>query len=183
MRLLGISAQIGQSFCCVLPGHEEAHPSAAIVFDKATESFRYHDFHGPKRGSPEWLSLAEVYAAQCGRRCARRIFGVQAATWWARLANDARLVEVSPPALPALPSDAPQAPRRVAEGFALLLGLRAAHFGDLAPAPFSWRFASAWTGVSHRHAGAALTYLQRHGVMHKADSTNTVTLYGAGPDR
>lgn len=61
MRLIGRApAPLERKFLCVV--HEEKRESAA--FHRAEDGrILYHDWHGPSRGAPEWLTLAELYAA------------------------------------------------------------------------------------------------------------------------
>ncbi len=55
-------SRIGQAFKCILPGHQEGRPSAAFCYgDNGT--IVYHCFHHEKHGTPEFLTLAEVYHA------------------------------------------------------------------------------------------------------------------------
>ena len=37
--------RVGQAFLCVLPGHDEAHPSASLHWDPKTGALQYRDWH------------------------------------------------------------------------------------------------------------------------------------------
>ncbi len=81
-RLLDIpDVPPGKPFLCVLPVHEERHPSAALHID-AKGCVVYHDFHA--RGTPEFLTLPEVYAAQRYGEV-KRLSGPEVAVWALRL--------------------------------------------------------------------------------------------------
>jgi hypothetical protein len=44
--VLGVpTARVGQGFFCILPGHEEAHPSASLHWDPKTGALQYRDWH------------------------------------------------------------------------------------------------------------------------------------------
>ncbi len=66
--------------------------------------------------------------------------------------------------LPRLPADAPDAARRVYDGFCLLLGCKWLDEVGVSTT-YSRRFAAAWCGVSLDEAQEALRWLERHGYL------------------
>ncbi|NPV70419.1 MAG: hypothetical protein HPY55_07230 [Firmicutes bacterium] len=76
--------KMGKPFRCILPGHEERKPSAEFyVGDNGTVV--YHDWHASKHGTPEFLTLGEMYHAIATGRIAK-LRPVDSARWLARLA-------------------------------------------------------------------------------------------------
>lgn len=76
--------RLGQAFRCILPGHNERRPSAAF-WQAHNGTIVYHCFHSSKHGTPEFLTLAETYAAVCTGRVLK-LRPVEAARWLAALA-------------------------------------------------------------------------------------------------
>jgi hypothetical protein len=126
----------------------------------------------------EWLTLAEVYAAMVTGHV-RALRGPELATWKLRLLVRAGLARPAPVALPPLPTSASDATRLVYDGFHLLLACKWLYTPG-APAPFSWRFAAAWSGVSQRPAGAAMHELLRAGIIRPAGTWKRTTLFLPG---
>lgn len=147
---------LGQRFCCVLPGHEEEHPSASLYrHDNGLAIYR--DWHR-RSGDANYL-LPEVYASQA-YGVARKLNKPELTTWQLRLLVQTGLVKPAEVRMPPLPSNAKPSVQRVYEGFRLLLQCKWVYeYG--APTAFSWRFASAWCGISERHAGPAIQELLR----------------------
>lgn len=183
LPVLGIAAAVGRSFRCVLPGHGEASPSASVFLDERTGVYRYRDWH--RRDGCEWYSLAEVLAS---RRAGAvlRLRGPSASRRWDRLFFEAGLLRVEVVCLPALPLGASPELRCVADGFALLAGLRALR-DPREPLPFTRSFAAAWCGVSQWEARKAILELRRLGVIRKLDETTAggrrLALFGVGEGR
>jgi hypothetical protein len=82
---------VGQGFACILPGHEEVHPSASLYWDPKTGALQYHDWHA-RSGEP-WYTLLDVRASLACRQ-AVRLRGPSVATWQLGM-----LVEAAPRAL------------------------------------------------------------------------------------
>lgn len=177
LAVIGIptTAADGVSFRCVLPGHTDRHASASL-YRTADGVLLYRDWHRPA-GGPEWLPLATVRAAQAyGRLPALR--APELAVWTLRLVVEAGRPPAPVPG-PLYPSDASPAVRRVGEAIHLLFGCRWLRTpGD--PAPLTWRFLSAWAGVSERHAGAALGTLLRAGIVEPAGKHGRLALFLPG---
>lgn len=82
MRLAGRQpVRVGVSFRCILPGHQERHPSANFVRGEGGLIF-YHDWH--MRSGFEWLTLGEVYHALVSGQV-RKLKPVENARWLALL--------------------------------------------------------------------------------------------------
>lgn len=165
--VLGIQASsIGRSFRCVLPGHDEKSASASLWLNPTTGTWGYHDFHHGKHGSPEWLSLAAVYAAQVSGQV-RRLNRPSEALWFRRLAAEIGVVEPIPVPMPPLPSGSTEPMRKVYGGFRLLAGLRRLREPGEA-FPFTREFAGPWCGIGVGAARAAIDALIKAGVIRRA---------------
>jgi hypothetical protein len=154
---------IGKTFRCVLPGHTDKHPSASL-YRRRDGLVVYRDWHAAS--NQDWYSLAEVRAVKAYERVVK-VNAPELATWHLRLLVETGFTKpVEVPAAP-LPPEARPALHRVYDGFLLLLGCKWLHtYG--APTPFSWRFASAWCGVSERHVGQAIRELLKLGFIRHA---------------
>jgi len=73
--------RIGASFRCILPGHQEKHPSANFVRGEGGVIF-YHDWH--QRQGQEWYTLGEVFAALVSGQV-KKLRPVENARWLALL--------------------------------------------------------------------------------------------------
>jgi bifunctional DNA primase/polymerase-like protein len=180
MAVIGIGgARLGQGFRCVLPGHSEERPSAALFRDRSG-CVVYHDFH--ERSGWQYFTLSEVYAARVSGRV-RKLRGPESAVWAVRLLHAAGVIPLPEVTLvrPLLPPDASGTVVQVAEGFDLLRRCRALHDGD-APAPFTWRFASRWCAVGQGKAGAAIRYLHDTSLLHRAGTWGKMTLFNVCSD-
>jgi hypothetical protein len=154
-QALGIGAQLGRPFLCVL--HPERHPSAALHRAESGD-WLYHDFHAHKYGGREWLTLAQVRAIRAGRTS--RLSGPEHATWKLILLAEAGVLPQRSVPAPHLPPDTPPSIQHVSERFLFLLGCRWNYdHGD--PAPFDRRFAAALAEVSERVARRAIEQLIR----------------------
>jgi Bifunctional DNA primase/polymerase, N-terminal len=132
--VLGVPTErVGHAFLCVLPGHEEAHPSASLHWDPKTGALQYHDWHA--RSGVAWYTLPDVRASLAYGQ-AVRLRGPSVATWQLRLLVEAGILAPYPvPARP-LPAGVQPAIRQVYEGFLLLLGCKWWHTPQL-PTLFS----------------------------------------------
>lgn len=168
MRALGIEAEVGEPFLCVLPGHEERNPSASVYRSDLTGLFMYHDWHAAKWDGPEWLELAEVRAS-IGYGTVRKFRkrSPEKARWYSRLFYEAGCLEPVAVAMPAVPSTEPDYVHRVAHGFSLLVGLRLLTDPEV-PAPFAAGFAGAWCQVNKKYAWKATARLLHLGVLEVA---------------
>jgi hypothetical protein len=162
---LGIDAEVGERFRCILPGHDDdPQLSASVWFDPRTNLLKYRCWHHDAYGTPEWLRLCDVRAAVASGKVLFLSKGT-AALWYLRLWHDAGLVDAVPVDLAALPRDARAELRAVAEGFRLLVGLRALVDGK--PTPFADRLVGPWCGLSRRAAVRAREDLLRLNVIQR----------------
>jgi hypothetical protein len=168
--------RVGHAFVCVLPGHEEAHPSASFHWDPRTGALLYRDWH--ERSGVAWYTLPDVRAS-LAFGYAMRLRGPSVATWQLRLLIEAGLLEPYPvPARP-LPPAAPPIIRHVYAGFLLLLGCKWWHTPQ-APAPFAWRFAAAWCRLGEGHVGDAMQWLLAQGWLRQVGRYRGMALFLPG---
>jgi hypothetical protein len=162
---LGITADLGEEFPCVLPSYEGTLSS---VVDP--ESLRFQTLY---EGAPKtWLSLAEVFASVTARRVVDLTrTNVLHARWWERLRHEAGLLPLSVPHL-ALPDRASPAAVIAAQGFALAWALKDRHHPGQ-PITFSRRFAADWCGLPERAAYSAIGELTALGAILPAGHTVT----------
>jgi hypothetical protein len=101
--VLGIpTAQVGLGFMCILPDHDEAHPSASLHWDPKTGALQYRDWHAGN--GVEWYTLPDVRASlACGH--AVRLRGPSVATWQLRLLVEAWILEPYPVPAHSLPAE------------------------------------------------------------------------------
>ena len=158
LKALGIDKEVGQSFSCVLPGHEESKPSASI-YKSDTGLYIYRDWHN--KGGKEIFFLPEVYAAIRYKKVVE-LGKPEFTTWAIRLLVDLGFISQYPIKKKPLPKDVKPTVKKVYEGFCLLLGCKWL-YSPGEPTPFSWRFAKSWCGVGERQAGEAIKYLLKHG--------------------
>ncbi len=165
--LLGIHAPIGQKFRCVLPGHQEQHPSAALwCGDDGV--IVYRDFHAAKytrsgetpRNS---FTLAEAYAAKISG-VAARLNGYTHRVWKLRLLVATGFIAPAHVAAQPAPPDLSPPARKVYTGFIDLLRVRKLSEPEK-PVPFSWRFSAAWCGISQRDAQNGMRELLSRGLL------------------
>ncbi|NIM04098.1 MAG: hypothetical protein GTN65_00385 [Armatimonadetes bacterium] len=148
--------EIGNGFCCVLPGHDERRPSAAL-YRGDNGLILYACWHGRSGTGPDWYFPAEVLASQAYGK-AVKLNRPELAAWTLRQLVEIGFLAPAPVPYVDLPAGATQAVSKVYEGFRLLLGCKWLHTPG-APSAFSWRFASAWCDVTYRLAGDAIKYL------------------------
>jgi Bifunctional DNA primase/polymerase, N-terminal len=175
--VLGVpTARVGQTFLCVLPGHEEAHPSASLHWDPKTGAVQYRDWH--ERSGIAWYTLPDIRASLAYGQ-AVRLRGPSVATWQLRLLIEAGILAPYPVSARSLPAKVRPAIRTVYEGFLLLLGCKWWRTPE-APAPFSWRFAAAWCGVAERHVGEAMHWLLTQGWLRQVGRYRGLALFLPG---
>jgi hypothetical protein len=176
-RVLGVpTARVGQGFLCILPKHDERHPSASLHWDPKTGALQYRDWHA--HSGAEWYTLPDVRASlACGH--AMRLRGPSVATWQLRLLVEAGILEPYPvPARP-LPPEVRPAICKAYDGFLFLLACKWWHTPQ-APTPFTWRFAAAWCGLGERHAGEAMQWLLAHGFLRQVGKHRNMALFWPG---
>jgi len=172
LQRFGVSVkQVGKTFMCPLPGHEEKNPSAALYrMDNGIIALK--DFH---RDAGCWL-LPDVYAA-CITGKVEKLKGGEMLVWWFRCLAD--LGYIDPPSMHAhkLPDDAPESVRKLYKGFIHLLALRTFYDPEQVGAPFSWRFAEGWCGIgSPNTVQKAMRYLLERGYVYKLRNTEGTKL-------
>jgi hypothetical protein len=175
--VLGVPrVRVGQGFFCVLPGHDEAHPSASLHRDPKTSALQYRDWHA--RSGVEWYTLPDVRAS-LAFGYALRLRGPSVATWQLRLLVEAGMLAPYPVSARPLPSAVPPAVHLVYEGFLFLLGCKWWHTPQ-APTTFSWRFAAAWCGLGERHVGEAMHWLLAQGWLRQVRQYRQMALFLPG---
>ena len=173
MQTLGIHAGLGESFPCVLPGHDAPGGRASVV--AASDLFMYRDC--AEAGEGQWR-LAEVRAALAYGEV-RKLSASEAAVWYRRLFYEAQCLRPLSIALPALPADAAPVLRGVRSGFELLIGLRwLSH--HLQPTMFGRFFVAAWCGIEPAAAYSAILTLTRLGVIRRVGQHKRTYLYLPG---
>ncbi len=158
---LGIPAgPLGAGFLCVV--HGDTHPSAAL-YRLDSGHVRYHDFHA--QGQPEeWLTLAEVYAAQMSGK-ARKLAAPLHAVWQLRLLYEIGLVDPVEVTLPPLPERAFDSVRKAYEGFRLLCGLRWLAYPAREAVTYTPGFTAPWCGMAVETAKKAVRALVAMGIV------------------
>ncbi len=174
-RMLGIpNVPFGEAFTCVVPGHTDRRPSATLWRNPDTGEFRYHDWHG-KNGGRQWLTLAQVRAAQAYQGglqnkqskqtrdlLEKGLSRSQFVLWTLRLMVETGYVQPARVAMPPLTAKVAAAnadATRMYNAFKLLFGVRWLHTPG-APAPAAWSFMKAWAGIPENRAGAAIQTLR-----------------------
>lgn len=177
-RVLGIEiSEIGEGFPCVLPGHNDNHPSASL-FQLGDGTIAYRDWH--RISDHEWMPLAVVRAALAYGEIKRLCKG-ELAVWQTRLLIEAGLIAPAPVKLASLPERESQIVKKVYDGFCRLLGCKWLRDPN-SPTAFAYRFAAAWCGVGLNQAGAAikrLLALQIIRVIKAPPDTHVNILYAA----
>jgi hypothetical protein len=140
-----LSIPFGRKFRCVLPGHEERHPSAAL-WRAGNGRWRYKDFH---RSTRTW-SLVEVYASTLSGEPVERVaeWGAPSlAHWKRRLMVETGFLEPVSVVLPTLPTGASACCSRVYEAVREIFSVRWSQEPG-APAPLTREFLARWARVS-----------------------------------
>lgn len=170
--LVGGPVRVGQAFCCLLH-RPDRHPSAAL-WRAANGVPYYHDFH--LQGGPSEFLLLPVVRAALAYGELRRLSRSELAVWQLRLLVDAGILQPAPVPHRPLPPDVRDSVQRTYEGFLHLVGCRWLHTaGD--PAPFTWRFAAAWTGLSQPTIGQAMRVLLKGGYLRQVGRHNKTALF------
>lgn len=166
------------------PGHLEANPSASFG-QNAAGAWVYRDWHARTVLNDgrrlHVLTLPEVRAAQVSG-VVRQLRGPELATWALRLLVEAGVMQPTKVDMPPLPSWVATSIHRTYEGFRLLLACRWLYTHG-APAPFTWDFAQAWTGLSRKEVGAAILHLRHEGILRFVGQHQRANLYLPGEGR
>ena len=181
----GAVESVGCSFRCVLPGHEDAHPSATLHWNRK-QALVLHDWH--RLDGKEWWALPEVYMAQVlgyvprapKRDVALSLPAPSLATWRLRLLVDAKLIEPYPVDLPPLPDDAPARVLKVYEGFKRLLACKWS-YAPGQPTMFARAFAAGWCGVGILAAWEGTQWLRQRQIIVPAGTYKGRPVYLPGP--
>ena len=138
--------KIGKAFCCVLPGHTDRHPSAAL-YKPPGKPFVLHDFHATTQDMEWWLLPDVLAAVRTGD--ARKLSSGERAVWLLRGLAELGRVTLPTIVAPPLPDDAPGSARKLYGGLSLLLAVRELYEPGQAErgCPFSWSFAAGWCGI------------------------------------
>jgi hypothetical protein len=175
--VLGVpTARVGQGFLCILPGHEERHPSASLHWDPKTGGVQYRDWH--TRDRVDWYPLPDVRASLAFGH-AVRLRGPSVATWQLRLLIEAGILDPYPVSARPLPPKVRPTVRTVYNGFLFLLACKWWHTPQ-APTPFAWRFAAAWCGLGARHVGEAMHWLLAQGFIRQVGRHRQMALFLPG---
>ena len=178
MRQLSIpeTIGIGDTFKCILPGHGEEHPSAVIYpYQKGDGVHSYLDLHHQVRKCTKIHPLGAVRAYQAYGEI-KSLGKPELTTWSLRLLCESKVLKPESIRLESLPPDAPTYVQKVYEGYCYLLAVKWLHSPNQ-PTPFTWRFASAWCGVSQRTAGEAIKWLLAHGYLIASGQHGNTTLF------
>ncbi|HEX5249926.1 MAG TPA: bifunctional DNA primase/polymerase [Gaiellales bacterium] len=157
---LGIPAKgVGKNFRCVLPGHQETHPSASLTHDK-NGAVVYHDWH--RRDGQEFFLLAEVYAAVTAGKVVK-LNKPELARWKLRLLVETGVVAAPAVTLPPLTS-ANSTQTKVYDGLRLLIQARTLA-DDPDPFPFTASFVSRWCAITEDQAKLAIRFIRDQGLL------------------
>jgi hypothetical protein len=160
-QFLGLRVD-GRNFACPLPGHDEAHSSASMVWNQKGELV-LRDWH--RRHGKEFWAIPEVYAALTighiatdDRGFAVSLKGPSMVTWRIRLWVARGVIKPVPVPMPPLPSDEPRSVAKVYSGIRLLYGCKW-HYEPGAPTVLAWSFVAGWCGVGIEAAGKAIRWI------------------------
>ena len=172
---------MGKAFRCILPGHNERKPSAAL-WKPEGGYIAYHDFHAV--GGEEWYNLGEVYAAHHTGNT-RKLGKAEGIVWWLRALHDIGAVQLPEVRSYPIPQEADFAGTsrasvvKVYDGLALLLALRELYEPGQAGTPYSFTFAAGWCGLAcHKAAGRAITWLMKCGYVKRVGQTEKPGRFG-----
>ena len=166
MKQLGLEHKnIGESFNCILPGHEEQTPSASF-YQADNGIYVYRDFHGEI--GRQTLLLPEVYASIYYKKVItldkvkgltdKTISTPEFSVWAIRLLVDLGFIEPYEVTKKELPKGVKPTVVKTYEAFIHLLGCKWL-YSPGEPTPFSWRFAHVWAGVNYKKVGDCMKWL------------------------
>jgi hypothetical protein len=174
LRALGIGAPLFKSFRCVIGGHDH---KARVNFTRVMGAnsshagyWRYYSdclAHG--------VGLAEVRAFIAYGEV-RSLSPLECARWRERLDFEAGLL-MPVPLVVELPEPCPESARIVAGWMRVFVGLRDARFAKQEPFVFAREFAPAYCGLSVDMVRAAMSWLQRAGVIRRAGTHGRAFLW------
>lgn len=164
MRTLGIGADIGTLFDCLIAGHQHR---AVVLIDPQTGVYKQHCDDLSVAAHGRWLGLASVRAALAYGRL-RELTPAAKALWYARLWADAAVRPIEPLHRLVLPAEASPAARTTAVAFEEVLAVRWATNPGV-PFAFARAFVAAWLGVSEHRARTGIEDLRRLGVVQVVD--------------
>ncbi len=172
--------RIGETFCCVLPGHVESKPSASLYPDR-TGCVMYRDWHAGSHGTPEWLTLSEVFHAQVTGHIEKLTEAPTHATWKLRMLCTLGILPFADVPMIPCPLDASNAARGVYRSFRMLLGCKW-HYQMGKETTFAWRFAADWGGSSVNTVQKGMHELLDRGIIcrvgtHVGQFGKTLTTY------
>ena len=161
-NVFGVSVnKIGSSFIC--PLHPESKPSASL-FRAANGNIGMKDFH--RNG--KFYTLAELYFEYKNKK-QKDLDSGTFIIWWCRLLRDSGAIKV-PKILPPKPlADLSKNQRIIYESFIELLEVQQVYNTKQRPAPFSYRFAADWSGLSLASAQSAIKGLVKKGYLFRAE--------------
>lgn len=179
-EILGIpDVPIGKAFKCVIPNHSDEKPSASL-YREPNGTIVYRDWHGGR----QFYTLAEIRAMQAyGKEIELR--APEIATWKLRLLVETGCLQPVTVQAPELPDilEKKRTVKQVYKGFKFLLGCKWIYTPNV-PTAFSYRFATAWCGVSDKTVRAAMKQLEAWGLIKREGKAGKgameVTLYNAG---
>jgi hypothetical protein len=150
-----------KAFRCIIPGHTDRTPSASL-YRTDSGDILYRDWHGAEA----WYTLPEVRASWAyGSPVKFKGRAPEHMIWRLRLLMEGGVLKPCDVPHRLLPSDAYPPTNALYQGFLLLLGLKWRYgYGD--PTTFSWRFATAWCGLSKRLVKDSLGWLFRNNYIH-----------------
>jgi hypothetical protein len=172
---LNLDKKIGESFKCVLPGHNDKSPSSSI-YQGNNGVYIYRDWHGGY--GEQILLIPEVYASiHYGKVVSaskvlvdKEIGKSEVATWGIRYLVDRGFIRPYEVDYKELKGKVPPTAKKTYMGFVRLLECKWLYSPN-EPTPFSWRFAKAWCGVSERKAGESIKWLIANGYIEQVGST------------
>lgn len=176
MALLRCEVHKGRTYSC--PFHQpDKQPSASLYLPHDEGFISLHDFH-----TGEFWPLPDVYHyAVTGK--ATKLKKGERAIWWLRALDELRFIARPRISARKLPENAPEAAKKLYDGFVYSLELRKLYDPNQADvAPFAWRFAGEWCGgLSNNAVALGVAYLQNHGFIVKVGATTSRTsLYALG---
>lgn len=175
MNFLGINAEIGKAFNCILPSHTpDTKPSASITqADNGTYVYKdwREEITTDEGHKTSYYTLPEVYASLHYKQ-KRKITGrAEHATWALRLLADCGILEVEEIQAKELNSQLAKKPtvKKVYDGFIRLIQVKKLYDKQQETTAFSYRFASAWCGVSLESARQAMNQLEAFGYIERGE--------------
>jgi Bifunctional DNA primase/polymerase, N-terminal len=150
-----LSIPFGKGFCCLLPGHEESHPSASLYREPLNRAYVYRCFH--HRGAETangFLTLSSAYASWRSGQV-RQLAGPEQAVWMIKLLRELGVLKP----IPVTPLQLPPGLTRRAYAFYDAFLQRYA-VGGGQPVRFTWAFAEFWCGLARSSEYTGLAFKQ-----------------------